>query len=307
MVVASAYYEMNKMEPLKRARQKLAELSLQDVRWRREAERATRKVPLLGDSEAVATVEKFQKMAAAILDEEEFRARQIVSRGGEAVRPMSAPPDARGPLGDFEEKVVKIFADWSLAKDALLDFFGLLREEVLMIVASERARAERVERSKKRQRPLDAPPSALGNLEAFVDDLFREEKNRNKLQRPLDSPAKNRGPLASAERRAVELLATVNAYERQRLDVLLEAGILQRPMDYDGPRKSPLGFLESFVVGLIRAPVLVSALISVVIDSINDELDEPYKTYDSDDDLDKYWWDTIYDNNDPGENLDDNT
>lgn len=303
---------------VKTARVKLAEMSLADARWRREAEKATKKIRPLGDSEAVQTVREFQKVLSAILDEEEFRAEQIVNRKGEAVRPKEAPPGARGPLGELEEQLERLFfkGDWSV----VLNFFGRIQDEIAMIIASEKVRADRIRRAgftQQKVRPKDAPPSALGRLEGFVDALFKEEFNRPAGQRPIDARVK--GPLAKAEQAAFDLLETVNDYERRRLDVLLQAGILRRPMEQD--QTTPLGILESLVVGVVRAPLLVSALVASVQDALAQEQEQqqsfngiiytPQHQRDlllddgdwlplitdkppPDDSLDHYWWDQAY-------------
>mmetsp|Transcript_35182 Transcript_35182/g.112543 ORF Transcript_35182/g.112543 Transcript_35182/m.112543 type:complete len:310 (-) Transcript_35182:152-1081(-) len=294
VVVAVGYAPAPLESAVKSARVKLAELSLEDVRWRRQAVRATRKVRPLGDSEAVATVEQFQRVVSAILDEEASRAEQIVLQKGEFVRPMSL--EMRGPLGELEEKLV--------GGVPVVEFFRNVRNEVRLIVESEKVRATRVKNlGRTRGRPKDAPPSALGRLEKFFDALFREERNRDITQRPIDNPAQ--GPLAKAEKRAVNLLDTVNSYERRRLDVLLRAGVLRRPMEQ--PRRSPLGILESLVTGVVRAPLLVAAL----VDSVKDELESARiivsqrkgdDNEDNDHDLSQVWWDDIYDEDDERHN-----
>jgi len=287
--------------------------------------RATRTVKPLGDPEAVAVVERVRRVLGGVVEEEEFRAEQIVSRGGRAVRPMDAPEEARGPLAELEAGLVAVLNDTSLAEAWLAGVATRLRAEVSAIVASERARAERGASMRSsestlrrgassssagggqpllpsRVRPIDAPPSALGALEAFVDDIVREaryvlgggasdaaaadrdaaESRRNMIiQRPVDAPAATRGPLAGAERFAAALLDVVWDTETRRLERLQEAGLVRRPMTEE-PR-TPLGFLESLVVGIVRAPLLLSALVTRVADLVADELNAAGDLDDADD------------------------
>lgn len=259
-------------QPWREWRVSLAKKALEDVAWRRAVDKATREVSLSGDPNSVATIRRAQELALALVDEEEFRALQIVSRGGSAVRPLEAPADVRGPLGDLEAKavdaleasggnVVLALARWLAAIVQRFD------AEVEAVVASETARARRTAATGDRLRPLDAPPSVLGKLELFFEALVREETARASggiVRRPVENAPGSRGPLAAAER-LVEVLC---AYEAERLETLRAAGLIQRPMERDP--LSALGVVEGATVGVIRAPILVSALVERVTELIEE-------------------------------------
>lgn len=241
----------------------LAKKALEDVAWRRSVDKATKEVTLSGDPIAVDTIRRVQELALALLDEEEYRATQIVSRGGSTVRPSDAPEDVRGPLAKAEGDAVRALKDWhSIVSLWLVRVIETFDEEVRAVVESETIRAKAVAETGVSVRPLDAPPSALGNLEAFLVALVTEEKARASTGtlRPVENSAGARGPLAAAEKRAADLLDTLLAYESKRLEALRESGL--RPME-TAPQ-SPLGIVEGATVGVVRAPILLSALVSRV-------------------------------------------
>lgn len=256
----------------------LSKAALEETdRWR-ALYRATRKIRLDGDPVAVATVRRVQQLALAVVDEEEYRAKQMISLGGSAIRPRDAPPDVRGPLGELELEWTTTLEEsrWNLLSvllDWLSEIMMRLDEEVKAIVASETARVELL-RTGTRLRPLDAPPSALGRLEQFVDAIVKEETTRATagVSRPVENSPGSRGPLAAAERRAAALLDVFYAYEIERFQILRDSGLIERPMDRDP--QGALGMVEGATVGFVRAPILVSALVARVAQLVDEVLSE---------------------------------
>ena len=88
----------------------------------------------------------------------------------------------------------------------------------------------------------------LGDLEGFVDAVYREERARvdSSTIRPQDLPAKRRGPLARAERWLTSFLAEVDRYEKKRANIIKK--VAPRPMEADP--ESAAGKTERFVNGL---------------------------------------------------------
>uniref|UniRef100_A0A7S3NJ40 Uncharacterized protein n=1 Tax=Aureoumbra lagunensis TaxID=44058 RepID=A0A7S3NJ40_9STRA len=280
---------------LNKIRLRLAELSLEDVRWRREADRVTVSIKPEGDIEAIRLLERIKNLWGAVVDEEEFRAEQIISFGGRGVRPMNAPPDARGPLGNTEERVVAFITDASLLPAAMQKLTSFVLQELNNTIQSEKFR---VERKKQNMRPMDAPPSLIGRLEVFVDNVYREEKYRNQQHfstRPIHLKAGYRGPLAKLEYATSSFLDVLIAYEKKRLDLLSQAGLLlKRPME--AHPNSPFGLLESIFVGLIRAPILLAALFSRIYDLLHESetdeyyVDSPLKQQREENNFSGPWW-----------------
>ena len=272
--------------PLARFRETLAQWSLEDAQMRRTVQKEMRAEELEGDPEAIDAFRKLQKFYSTILDEEEYRAARIVEGRGAVVRPAEAPPDVRGPLGDLEQRLSE-----ARPRDVAAALGGGLRNmaealatEWARIDASERSRRALSEASGVRQRPLDAPPSLLGDIEGFVDALFVEEQARVRADalttRPRDVPARYRGPLADLERRVDDYLEVVRGYETKRVAIIRER--LQRPMDSDPT--SVAGWTEAFLTGLARGPLLVRALVLRITELLDSKvLPNEYDT-DFDDD-----------------------
>ena len=250
--------------PLNEFRKKLAQWSLEDAAMRREVQKEMRREELVGEPDAVDAFRRLQKFYATILDEEEYRATRIVEGGGGIVRPAEAPPDVRGPLGDWEQRLSELRPEDVVAgaRTLVADAAAAARREWSRVETAERSRGRMADVTGVRQRPLDAPPSLLGDIEGFVTALFVEEQARTRdggavTTRPRDVPARYRGPLASFERRVEAYLDVVRNYERRRVEIIREK--IPRPKDADPT--SVAGVVEAFLNGLARGPLLVRAVV----------------------------------------------
>ncbi|GAX10487.1 hypothetical protein FisN_21Lh188 [Fistulifera solaris] len=302
----------------------LAQLSLQDYKWRsdifkaKEAERMLEQSlarmrgedpmyvrPMDASESSLGPLGRWEKSAvewlSQVVEEEGRRAERIVNGGGQLVRPKDAgtelgplgflesaasdfldriklseservrtktirPKDLdesmRGPLGEAEYRAVRIFEE--------------IRDAELLRMSQSRRRGGEV------VRPLDVP-GPLGELEAKVLELFDAEQKRAAEKR-MNAPgvflrpkdAKYKGPLGEAEQKAYETLAQLSDAERLRLKSIQRILEEKRPMDND--RNSPLGILETFIVGLVRAPILLVSVLRRVVELLQsqplDEADE---------------------------------
>ncbi|KAH8062329.1 quercetin 2,3-dioxygenase [Aureococcus anophagefferens] len=247
--------------PLNEFRKKLAQWSLEDAAMRREVQKEMRREELVGEPDAVDAFRRLQKFYATILDEEEYRAARIVEGGGGIVRPAEAPPDVRGPLGDWEQRISELRPEDVVAgaRTLVADAAAAARREWSRVETAERSRPHGGRHGRQR---LDAPPSLLGDIEGFVTALFVEEQARTRdggavTTRPRDVPARYRGPLASFERRVEAYLDVVRNYERRRVEIIREK--IPRPKDADPT--SVAGVVEAFLNGLARGALLVRAVV----------------------------------------------
>lgn len=236
-----------------------------------------------------------------VIEEEGRRAQAIVQNDGDLVRPMDTTSSSSsssfqelGPLGRIEKAVVDFihrikYSETERVKAGVLrpkdvdkatrGVLGDLEQEAVRILEeineSERLRAEQ---SKQRGgalvRPIDVP-GPLGDLEKQVSELFRAEQLRSqqkelsggKVVRPKD--AKVRGPLGEAEFQTYQTIKELNAEEMQRLRSIQKVLRENRPMEAD--RTSPLGVLESVIVGVLSAPKLIVSVIGRVQELLSSE------------------------------------
>ena len=265
------------------ARATLAKWSLEDAKLRRQVQRELRAEALREealreegvvsqsvDPEVSGVIQQLSSWAGRVLDEEEYRAARIVESQGAVVRPADAPLDVRGPLGDLEaslSKPIEIEEAWANTLDALTQLFASIKREIDKMVSSENTRTERSQALGARLRPLDAPPSLLGDLEGFVDAVYREERARvdSSTIRPQDLPAKRRGPLARAERWLTSFLAEVDRYEKKRATIIKK--VAPRPMEADPD--SAAGKTERFVNGLARGPMMFQIMVNRVVELLD--------------------------------------
>jgi hypothetical protein len=133
-------------------------------------------------------------------------------------------------------------------------FSSIAAAETLRSKLSQRGRTEGADGTVVR--PMDVP-GVLGEVERVVSDIHAAERKRSAAKdefggeapRPMEAAV--RGPLGEAEARSVGLVEEIVREESKRLDSLIEA----RPMEAD-PDSVP-GFAEAFLVGIVRAPVML--------------------------------------------------
>lgn len=217
-----------------------------------------------------------------VIEEEGERARLIASSEGELVRPKDLP--TTGPLSELERRALQ-FLDEITDSEVERVRSGTLRPKDMKsrgplgeaeakavlaldrIVESEKIRMERSQLMGDTVRPIDVP-GPLGELEKYVGDIIRaerqrvkdREKNDGKLVRPKD--ASMRSGLGDVERKAVEDWEKLATEEKERLVSFKRFLEERRPADV--LPSSPLGILESFVVKLINGPRLVGKTLARV-------------------------------------------
>jgi len=195
-----------------------------------------------------------------------------------AVRPMDVVVVAKSDGGGSQEKVEVESPLGKLERDAV----RILDE----IRESERLRAQQSKtRGGEIIRPIDVP-GPLGELEMAVSELFQAEKRRSIesararaskdgdgagkkkiIVRPKD--ARYRGPLGEAEQLAYETIRQLNAEELERLRSIQRVMRDNRPMDVAAD--SFLGWLERFLVGIFRAPQMLSSVFDRVRELLESE------------------------------------
>ena len=257
------------------ARATLARWSLEDAKLRRHVQREMRVVDWSEEGtprepEVEGVIAKLSSWAGRVLDEEEYRAARIVESKGAVVRPKSAPLDVRGPLGDLEAQLSSPLdpeAILAATLDTLSAVTDSIRSEVDKMISSENTRTKQSEALGARLRPLDAPPSLIGDLEGFVDAVYREERARvdSSTIRPQDLPGRVRGPLARAERWLTAFLESVSRYEKKRSEIIRR--VAPRPME--AAPDSAAGRTERFVNGLARGPLMFRSLVSRVAELLD--------------------------------------
>ena len=234
-----------------------------------------------------------------VIDEEGRRAREIVRLGGILVRPMDASMgpgeiDQLGPLGAIEKRVVDFLEsiqrserertksrvlrpkDLEASKRGPLGEAELRASEAIReILNSEKIRMQQSRIRDGIVRPIDVP-GPLGELEMAVLEVVRAEEQRKLeteenggavLVRPMD--AKTKGPLGELEAQATEAVKRLTDEERQRVRNIQRYLDENRPMQQAQP--SILGMLETFVVGVVRAPILLFQIFSRVRDLLDSE------------------------------------
>jgi len=234
-----------------------------------------------------------------VIDEEARRAREIVRLGGILVRPMdaSAVPgevEELGPLGAIERRVVDFVESIQRSerertkkrvlrpKDVEASKRGPLGEAELRaseaireILESERMRMTESRRRDGIVRPIDIP-GPLGELEMAVLEVFRAEEQRKQeiqennsayLVRPMD--AKTKGPLGELEAQATEAVKRLTDEEKQRVRNIQRYLDENRPMQQQ--ERTTLGMIETVVVGIVRAPILMYQIFNRVKDLLDSE------------------------------------
>lgn len=234
-----------------------------------------------------------------VIDEEGRRAREIVRLGGILVRPMDAVAgpgefEQLGPLGLIEKRVVDFLEsirrserertktmvlrpkDLEASKRGPLGEAELKASEAIRdILNSEKMRMEQSKRRDGIVRPIDIP-GPLGELEMAVLEVVKAEEQRkletkknagNILVRPMD--AKTKGPLGELEAQATEAVKRLTDEEKQRVRNIQRYLDENRPMQQSQP--SALGMIETVVVGIVRAPILLFQIFSRVKDLLESE------------------------------------
>lgn len=238
-----------------------------------------------------------------MFDEEGRRAKQIVNTDGKLIRPMENNGDL-GPLGTIEKNFVEFLnlirtsetkrAEQGVLRPKDLDESnrGPLGQLELSVVSALRnikeAELLRMEQSRRRGgevvRPIDIP-GPLGDFEMAVADVIQTERlraqdgqKREGIIRPKDAVVK--GKLGEYEMQAVEAVRQLTEEERERLRSIKRS--LEEQRDRLEERRpmataqgSLLGFLEAFLVGVLRAPAMIIGVIQRVVELLSSEkLDE---------------------------------
>lgn len=232
-----------------------------------------------------------------VIDEEARRAREIVRLGGIFVRPMDATGGGNeqlGPLGIVERRVVDFLEsirqserersnlkvlrpkDLEASKRGPLGEAELRASEAIRdILNSERTRMEQSRIRDGIVRPIDIP-GPIGDLEMAVVEVVRAEEQRKMeseqnpdavLIRPMN--AKKKGPLGELEEQAIEAVKKLTEEEKMRVRNIQKFLDENRPMQQVEP--SALGMVETVVVGIVRAPILLFQILSRVRDLIGSE------------------------------------
>jgi hypothetical protein len=235
--------------------QRLAELSLQDYKWRSNLFKTTEAERLLEKSLARMTGEDaayFRPMSAAdnsigplgrlekavvewlsnVIDEEGRRAQRIVNSDGQLLRPMDAGEGDSGPLASLEKRAT--------------DF-------IQSILQSEK---ERVRTGTLRPKDLEETVRGpFGELELravfFLQELEQSEKlrmqqsllRRGEIIRPIDVP----GPLGEIEMAISDIFY---AEGKRALDLEKNPGMNIRPKDASFP--GPFGETELTVSNILE-------------------------------------------------------
>lgn len=235
-----------------------------------------------------------------VIEEEGRRAKKIISLEGILVRPKDAAFEdgELGPLGFMEKQFVDFLDTVRTSekertrsktlrpKDMDESTRGPLGEAELRAVTgirevleSEKLRVRQSRIGGKPVRPIDIP-GPLGEFEMTVLDVVKAEQQRKldreselgiMLVRPKDSSRK--GPLGELEQAAFMTVQKLTNEEKERLRNIQRVLDENRPMDQES--LSPLGIIESVMVGIVRAPILLFQIVLRVKELLNSEpLDE---------------------------------
>lgn len=219
-----------------------------------------------------------------VIEEEGQRARMISNSEGELIRPIDLEESTGGPLSKLEMNTVKFIEtirsseeerartktlrpkDLTEEKRGPLGDFELKVVNALDVIRnSERLRMEQSRNRGGVVRPIDVP-GPLGEMELWYLELITAEKQRSidiqkinsgKLIRPKDASIP--GPMGKAEREFSEQLNLLKAEETERLKNFRKVLSENRPMEKD--RNSPLGLIETMIVGIFRGPQLLFRVI----------------------------------------------
>ena len=215
----------------------------------------------------------------SVIEEEGKRARLIADSDGELIRPKDNAEG--GPLSELERKAIEFLSEITDSEVERVRS-GTIRPKDMenpgplgdaeakatlaldRIIESEKVRMDQSRRmGGEAVRPIDVP-GPLGELERYVGDIIRAERqrvkdreaNEGKLVRPMAGSMKS--GLGEIERKAVEDLELLKKEEKERLFSLQRFLDERRPMEAD--KDSPLGVTEAFTVGLLRGPTMVKAV-----------------------------------------------
>lgn len=231
-----------------------------------------------------------------VFDEEAIRAKKIVEMGGMMVRPYQAetPEGELGPLGFMEKQFVDFLdnirtSEKERSRTKILrpkDMDETMRgplgdaevkavETLRDLLEAEKLRAAQSRNRDEVVRPIDVP-GPLGEIEMAVLEIVKAERQRvveknedpeRPFVRPMDASMK--GPLGELEEQAMAVVDKLTSEEKERLRNLQKFIYEKRPMEQD--KKSLLGILETFTVGLVRAPILVYQLLSRISELLQSE------------------------------------
>lgn len=228
---------------------------------------------------------------SSVVEGEGNRARRIAEGEGSLVRPMDT--NNGGPLAELEKQAVSFFkkiADseserFSLGKLRPMELEGAKRSflgdaEAMAVSAINDLTESELSRMRLSRsvgsvvRPIDVP-GPLGEIEKAVADIIFAEKqrvkdrkdNKGKIVRPKDASVS--GPLGRAEQGVVQVINTLKVEEQARLKSIRRILQKNRPMEQE--RLSLLGLIESFLVGLLKAPELLSRVLNRVKELLQSE------------------------------------
>lgn len=264
----------------RRVEESLARMMGEEVSYLRPMDAGDEKIGPLGRAE-----KKLVEWLSLVIEEEGQRARMISSSEGELIRPIDLKESTGGPLSKLEYSAVEFIEtirnseverartktlrpkDLTAEKRGPLGNFELKVVNALEVIRN--SEKLRMEQSRNRGgdivRPIDVP-GPLGEMELWYLELITAERQRSidikkinsrKLIRPKDASIP--GPMGKAEREFSEQLKLLKAEETERLRSFKKVLNENRPMEKD--RNSPLGLIETVIVGLIRGPQLLFRVI----------------------------------------------
>lgn len=279
---------------------RLANLSLQDYKWRSDyfkKSEADRRVEeslarMIGDDPSYfrpmdASDSKIGPLGKAektlvnwlilVIEEEGKRAQQIAALDGELVRPMDLNENEGGPLAALERSAVQFWDTIRTTEKSrgvnqrpkdvqgspLGQFENFVATKLNSITEAEQLRLEMQRRLPDGSvvRPIDVP-GPLGELERQWLEVATAERQRIKEDKVRPKDASYQGPLGEAELRAIAALKVLQQEERARLDSITKAMKESRPMERDS--NSVLGLIEAVMVGIFRAPQMIVSVVQRV-------------------------------------------
>lgn len=227
-----------------------------------------------------------------VIEEEGRRARLIASSDGELIRPIDS--DSGGPLATLENTAVDFLSSIKESEnervrtstlrpkdveEAKRGPLGNFEARVVNAIEEIRISEEmRMEQSKRRGgevvRPIDVP-GPLGEAERWYLELITAEKQRSidrerndgRLVRPKDASLE--GPLGEAERKFSEAVNILRDEETERLQSIKRVLKQNRPMENN--ENSFAGEFERLLVGIFRAPQLMFRVIDRVTELVESE------------------------------------
>lgn len=246
----------------------------------------------LGDAEESAV-----SWLSQVIEEEGRRAKLIFEADGTIVRPIDS--EAGGPLAEIEQWVVDWFTQIRKSENLrtslgvvrpkdmdesergpLGDAEARLYQALKELSSSETMRYEQSVERGSSVRPMDVP-GPLGEVEAAVLEIFKAEQQRSeevkasteeagekKIIRPMNAAVQ--GPLGEAEQEAIRAIQRLTAEERERLQGIFKTMEEKRPMEIN--KNSILGAVESVIVGILRAPQMLTSVLERVSELMQSEV-----------------------------------